>query len=165
MASSSNTEPGGVAGNIVNRYYLAMGVPFAIDVATSAVYAAVNGQLHVLPPMAAVSAAFLVIGVGIGAWLLIRPVQRFVDGETAFADIERGLASLPRASAWLVGCLYAPMLALRLLSPRVGITFGATIEIAAWIDTVASFVVVTAFNVVLTYFIVSAYLDISRMSI
>jgi class 3 adenylate cyclase len=159
MGASSNARPREVAGNIVTRYYLAMGVPFAIDLATSAIYAVVNGQLHVLPPMAAVSAMFLLIGVGIGAWRLIRPVQRFIDGGASFADIERRLATLPRASATLVACLYAPMLALRLLSPRVGISFGATVELTAWIDTATSFVVVTAFNVVLTYFIVNAYLD------
>jgi class 3 adenylate cyclase len=159
MVASSNAESAEAAGSIVNRYYLAMGVPFAIDLATSAVYVLVNGRPHVLLPMAAVSAAFLMFGVGIGAWFLIHPVQRFIEGETAFADIEHRLARLPRASAVLVAGLYAPMLALRLLSPRIGITFGATIEITAWIDTVASFVVVTAFNVVLTYFIVSAYLD------
>jgi class 3 adenylate cyclase len=51
------------------------------------------------------------------------------------------------------------MIALRLLGPRFGITFGANIEISAWIDTVCSFLVVTAFNYVLTYFVVSAYLD------
>jgi len=62
-------------------------------------------------------------------------------------------------SAIVIGCVYAPMLALRLLSARIGITFGATIEVAAGIDTIASFVVVTAFNVVLTFFIISAYLD------
>jgi class 3 adenylate cyclase len=59
----------------------------------------------------------------------------------------------------LIAFMYTPMLALRLLSPRLGITFGGTIEVTAWIDTVTTFVVVTAFNVVLTYFVVSAYLD------
>jgi class 3 adenylate cyclase len=51
------------------------------------------------------------------------------------------------------------MLALRLLSARFGITFGATIEIAAWVDTICTFLVVSSFNVVLTYFVISAYLD------
>jgi class 3 adenylate cyclase len=159
MAASSNAKPGGAALSLIIRYYLAMAVPFAIDVATSAVYAVINGQPLVLLPMAAVSAAFLVAGVGIGAWLLFRPVQRFMAGELAFSAIEHRLATLPRSSAVLVACLYAPMLALRLLSPRLGVTFGATIEIATWADTAASFFVVTAFNVVLTYFVVSAYLD------
>lgn len=159
MGPSSNAEPGAAARGLVIRYYTAMGAPFAIDVATSAVYAEINGEPLVLLPMAAISAAFLVIGVGFGAFLLFRPVQRFMAGDLPFPAIERRLATLPRSSAVLVACLYAPMLALRLLSPRVGITFGATIEVATWIDTAATFLVITAFNVVLTYFIVSAYLD------
>ena len=158
-AASSNAQPGGAALSLVVRYYLAMGVPFAIDVASSVVYALINGQPHVLLPMVAVSAAFLVAGVGIGGWLLFRPVQRFVAGDLAFSAIEHRLAVLPRSSALLIASMYAPMLASRLLSPRFGFTFGATVEIATWIDTAATFLVLTAFNVVLTYFVVSTYLD------
>lgn len=159
MAASSNAEPGAAAPSLVTRYYLAMAVPFAIDLASSIVYVLIYHQPFVLLPMAAVSAAFLVVGVGIGAWLLFRPVQRFIADALPFPAIEHRLATLPRSSALLVACLYGPMLALRLLSPRFGITFGADIEIHTWIDTVATFLVGTAFNVVLTYFIVSSYLD------
>jgi class 3 adenylate cyclase len=144
---------------IVQRYFLAMAVPFAIDLGTSVIYVLINAQPRTLLPMATISAAFLLLGVGLCAWLLIRPVRRFLDGELAFAEIERGVATLPRNSAIVVGCLYTPMLALRLLSPRVGITFGAPIEVAAWIDTICTFLVVSGFNIVLTYFVVSAYLD------
>ncbi|MBS0223556.1 MAG: adenylate/guanylate cyclase domain-containing protein [Proteobacteria bacterium] len=159
MAASSNAEPGEAARSLVIRYYMAMGVPFAIDLASSTVYALINHQPLVLLPMATMSAAFLAIGVGFGAWLLFRPVQHFIAGSLGFPAIEHSLATLPRSSAILVAGLYAPMLALRLLSPRLGITFGANIEVATWIDTAASFLVGTSFNVVLTYFIVSAYLD------
>ena len=145
--------------DIVRRYYLAMAVPFAIDLVTSIVYAAINAEFNVLAPMMAVSALFLVVGAAAGGFFLIRPARRFMAGEAAFADVEAAIAALPRRSALLIGCLYAPMLALRLLSARIGVTFGATIEVAAWIDTVASFLVITAFNVVLTLFVVSAYLD------
>ena len=75
------------------------------------------------------SAAFLLVGVGIGAYFLIRPVGRFIAGETTFAEIEASpLTSLPRRSAILVGFFYAPMVALRLLSPQFDITFGAMLE-------------------------------------
>ncbi len=144
---------------VIRRYYLAMAVPFAIDFATSAVYAAINADFAILAPMMAVSAAFLVIGAWTGAFFLIRPTRRFMAGEAAFVDVEASIAGLPRRSAVLIGCLYAPMLALRLLSARYGITFGATIEVAAWLDTIASFFVVTAFNIVLTLFVISVYLD------
>jgi len=144
---------------IIQRYFLAMAAPFAIDLGTSAIYVLVNDRPLTLLPMASVSAVFLLLGVGICAWMLIRPVQRFLVGELSFSQIEVGVASLPRNSAIVVGCLYTPMLALRLLSPRVGVTFGATIELAAWIDTICTFLVVSAFNVVLSYFVVSVYLD------
>ncbi len=144
---------------IIQRYFLAMAAPFAIDVGTSAIYVLINDQPLTLLPMASMSAIFLLLGIGACGWMLIRPVQRFLTGELSFTQIEVGLASLPRNSAIVVGCLYTPMLALRLLSPRVGITFGATIEIAAWIDTICTFLVGSAFNIVLSYFVVSTYLD------
>lgn len=159
MTALASAGTGAASGNIIFRYYLAMAVPFGIDFVTSAVYATINGEPLVLLPMTVVSAAFLLVGVGVGAWLLVRPVQRFLDSEVAFTGIEGSLASLPRHSAVLVACLYAPMIALRLLSSRIGFTFGANIEPAAWIDTVVSFVVVTSFNGVLTYFVIGAYLD------
>jgi class 3 adenylate cyclase len=123
------------------------------------IYAAINSEFRVLAPMEAMSALFLVVGSWTGGYFLIRPARRFMAGEADFADVEAAIAGLPRRSAILMGCLYAPMLALRLLSPRLGITFGANIEVAAWIDMVASFFVVTAFNIVLTLFVVSSYLD------
>ncbi len=144
---------------ILRLYYLAMAVPFVIDLITSTVYATVHARFAVLLPMVAVAAGFLLVGLGVGAHLLIRPVKRFLEGRTTFTDIQDRLARLPRHSAILVAVLFAPMMALRLLSPRFGITFGATIDIPGWIDTVATFFVLTSFNVVLVFFVVSAYLD------
>ncbi len=159
MTAQPEVEPATAARDIVFRYFLAMAVPFAIDFVTSVVYVLINGQFSVLAPMMAVSAAFLIVGVWAGAWFLIQPARRFMAGKALFTDVEASISSLPRRSAILIGCLYAPMLALRLLSARIGITFGATIEVAEWIDTAASFSVITAFNIVLTFFVVSAYLD------
>lgn len=159
MTVETTAAPAFSNGAVTQRYYLAMAVPFAIDALTSVAYVTVNGHPYVLLPMILMSALFLVLGVGIGAKFLIRPVEAYAAGRIGFAEIEHRLAHLPQHSSILVACLYAPMLALRLLSPRIGITFGATIEVAEWIDTVASFLVVTSFNVVLTYFVVSAYLD------
>src|SRR5262245_35272976 len=87
---------------IIQRYFLAMAAPFAIDIGTSAFYVVVNERPLTLLPMASVSAVFLLFGVGGLAWLLIRPVRRFLDGELAFSDIEAGLAALPRNSAIVV---------------------------------------------------------------
>ncbi len=159
MTAASAAGPDKEARGILRRYYLAMGVPFAIDLLTSMVYAAINARPLTLLPLSLVSGAFLLVGVGLGAWVLARPLKRFLESGIDFPAIERDIANLPRRSAMVVAGLYAPMLAIRLLSPRVGYTFGAEIEISAWIDTVCSFLVVTSFNFVLTYFVVSAYLD------
>ena len=87
-----------------------MAVPFGIDIVTSAVYAAINARPLSLVPLAAVSVVFLLVGVGIGAWLLIRPIERFLAGEATFAEVEPAITSLPRRSATLVACLYGPLL-------------------------------------------------------
>lgn len=136
-----------------------MGVPFGIDVLTSVAYVLINDRPFILLPYAFLSGLLLLIGVGIGATVLLRPLRRYLACETDFAAIERDVASLPRRSATLLACLYGPMLALRLLAPRYIDTLGAEIEVSEWIDTICSFVVVTSFNYVLTYFVISAYLD------
>src|SRR5688572_30716543 len=98
--------------DILRRYYLAMATPFAVDVATTLVYAGVHGRPSIVLPMLAVSAAFLIGLLGIGAHLLIRPIARFMAGEASFAEIEPRLARLPRLSAVWVAVVFAPMLAL-----------------------------------------------------
>lgn len=145
-------------GAIVRRYYAAMSAPFLVDAVTSAAYTTVNTQPLTLLPLVGVSALFLLVGVGTLAWLLIRPIERYLEGNGTFADIEPRLAWLPRYSALAVSGLYTPMMALRLFLPKIDPTYGATID-TAWIDTVCSFLVVTIFNAVLTFFIVSAYRD------
>lgn len=160
MTSASAAGPDLEARAVVRRYYVAMGVPFGIDVLTSVAYAVVNDRPLSLLPFAVLSGLFLLIGVGVGAHILLRPLRRYLAGEIDFAAIERDVANLPRRSAMLVAWLYGPMLALRLLAPRFATTLiGAEIEVSAWTDTICSFIVVTSFNYVLTYFVVSAYLD------
>ena len=85
-------------------------------------------EFHLLPANVAMSAAFLLVGVGIGAYFLIRPVGHFIAGETSFADIEGALTSLPRRSALVMAICYVPMVALRMLSRRFGIDLDAMQE-------------------------------------
>lgn len=159
MTATSDAAPAAAPDNIVRRYYVAMAVPFAIDVVTLLVYAIINKAPEVLLPSVAIAATFLVLGVGIGGWWLIRPVARFVAGKVSFDKIEPALAHLPRNSAILVGVLYTPMMAMRVLSHRLEITFGAMLDPVALPDAVASLVVGVLFNVVLTYFVINAYFD------
>lgn len=144
---------------LVHRYYLAMSVPFLIDVVSVLVYSALNDAPEVVLPSLAITTLFLAGGVGLGAWLLIRPIRHFTEERAAFGDIELSLARLPRHSATVVGVMYAPMVGLRLLSHRLDITFGATLQQVAWPDVIANLTVGTGFNVVLTFFVVAAYLD------
>src|SRR5437764_15086756 len=109
MTSTSGAGLDRASRAILRRYYLAMSVPFGIDVLTSAVYAAINAHPLSLLPLSAISALFLLLGVGIGAWLLIRPVERFLRGALRFADVEPSITRLPWRSATVVACLYAPM--------------------------------------------------------
>ncbi len=159
MTASTDATPRAAADAVLRRYYLAMAVPFAIDLVTLTAYSIVNGAPEILPSSVLMSAAFLVGGVGIGAYLLIRPIRRFLAGELTYAEIEASVSNLPRRSAAVMAACYAPMVALRNLSRPLHITFGAMVEESTWADLVASFLVGTSFNVLLTFFMVSAYLD------
>ncbi|MBI2738085.1 MAG: HAMP domain-containing protein [Rhodospirillales bacterium] len=159
MTASTDAAPSIAAQGVINRYYLAMAVPFAIDVVTLIVYALMHEEFYLLPANVAMSAAFLLLGVGIGAYFLVRPIGRFIAGEVSFADIEDALTGLPRRSALVMALCYVPMLAVRMLSRQVGIDVDAMQEDPSWLDLVASFVVGTGFNVLLIFFVVSAYLD------
>jgi class 3 adenylate cyclase len=159
MTASTDVASLPAPARLVHRYFLAMSVPFLIDLASLVAYAILNDAPQVLLPSIVVSAIFLAAGVGAGAWYLILPIRGFVQGRIAYADIERRLCNLPRHSALVVGLMYMPMIGLRLLSHRLDITFGATLQKSGWPDIVANLTVGTGFNVVLTFFIVSAYLD------
>src|SRR5262245_5254098 len=102
MTALTDAAPGMAEPAIIRRYYLAMGVPFAIDLVTLAIYAAMHKVPQLVLPTLVLSVAFLVIGVGIGAHFLIRPIHRFLAGETTFAEAENALTNLPRRSAALV---------------------------------------------------------------
>src|SRR5262245_12820414 len=98
MTASTEAAPRLASEAVIRRYYLAMAVPFLIDAVALAAYTAVYNAPQVMPPMVVLSAAFLVVGVGIGAWLLIRPIGRFLAGEVAFSTVEGNLTGLPRRS-------------------------------------------------------------------
>lgn len=159
MTASTQAATLAPSAGILRRYYVAMAAPFVVDLVTLVAYSAINNAPQVLLPLAAVSAAFLLAGVGIGAHFLIRPVARFIAGEVPFSEIEHCLARLPRDSALVVGLCVAPLLILRMLGDRLGIGFGGLLDRSAMTDIVGTFVVGTGFNVVLTFFVISAYLD------
>ncbi len=160
MTASIDAAPRMASRSIVTRYYLAMGIPFAIDFSTLIIYALMHRVPQLVLPTLALSVTFLVIGVGIGGHLLIRPISRFIAGETSFAEAENALTNLPQWSAAVIAIFYAPMLILRMASRETGINFGALLEVTAWPDMIASIIVGTTFNVLLVFFVVSAFLDV-----
>lgn len=159
MTATTDAAPVAASASIERRYYMAMAVPFAVDAISDVVYALIHQAPYILVPTLAIASGFLLAGVGLGAWWLIRPVKRFISGEVSFEQIEHQLARLPYNSAIVVGVLYTPMLAMRVLSHELGISFGAMLESAHLMDAIATLVVGVLFNVVLTYFVVSAYFD------
>ncbi len=128
MTATTDAAPLAASASIERRYYAAMAVPFAVDVISDAIYALIHQAPEILFPTLVIASCFLLVGVGLGAWWLIRPVMRFVSGETRFEQIEPQLSRLPYNSAIVVGVLYTPMLAMRVLSHQLGISFGATLE-------------------------------------
>ncbi|MCA0304699.1 MAG: adenylate/guanylate cyclase domain-containing protein [Proteobacteria bacterium] len=144
---------------LVRRYYLAMALPFVVDLASILSYVAVYAAPGVLLPLVGLSAAFLVVGVGIGAYFLIRPIRRYLDGEIDFAAIQRPLTSLPRRSCIVMAVCYAPMITIRQLARTDPGPFTAVVEAPTWIDLASSFTVVTGYYVLLTFFVVSAYMN------
>ena len=159
MSAPTDAAPGAASQAIIRGYYLAMSVPFAVDLVTIVAYATVYRSPELIPPLVLLSAIFLVAGLGVGAHFLIRPVSRFIAGKVAFADIQQSITSLPRRSCILLAFCYAPMIALRLLSRRAGIDGGLVLEDPSWVDLGASFFVNSGYNMVLIFFVVSAYLD------
>jgi class 3 adenylate cyclase len=159
MTASTEAAARATGSTVIRDYYLAMAVPFVIDLVTLAAYAGINRAPYFLPIPLAVSAAFLLAGVGTGASFLIRPVRRFLAGEVGFAEIEGGISNLPRRSCALMAACYAPLALLRFFARRFDFAFGGLLEETAWIDGIASFIVGTGFTVLLTFFMVSAYLD------
>jgi len=159
MTIMADAAPSAAARYIVRRYYIAMALPFAIDVVTTFSFVLVNNAFEVLLPAVAVSAFFLLAGVHLGARILIDPVRRFLANEGSFSEAERPLTGLPHRSAVLVAVLYASLLLCRNILPRLGFTFDAALPKPTVLDLTASSIVTTGFNYVLTYFLVSGYLD------
>ena len=159
MTATTDAAPLEAPASIERRYYGAMAAPFVVDAIANTAYAFINRTPEILLHWLVLAGALLLACVGVGAWWLVRPVMRFVAGDTAFEQIEPMLVRLPRNSAIVVAICSAPLLALRAFSQYIGFSFGAMLAPPALPDAIATVVVGTLFYVVLTYFVVNAYLD------
>ncbi len=96
MTVSTQAAARTASAGILRRYYLAMAAPFVVDLVSLIAYVAINRAPESLASLVTVSAAFLLVGTGIGAYFLIRPVARFIVGR---GDLRRDRASpLPPAA-------------------------------------------------------------------
>ena len=80
MTVSTQAAARTASAGILRRYYLAMAAPFVVDLVSLIAYVAINRAPESLASLVTVSAAFLLVGTGIGAHFLIRPVARFISG-------------------------------------------------------------------------------------
>ena len=146
------------------RYYLAMAVPFALDVVITVTFATILWLPQLLLPNLLTGFAALLLAVHIGARMLFRPIRLYLDGQAEFAAIERRLTQLPLRSATLVAYCYLPILLWRIVAPLVfaiwlpGLVFSG-VPRSTWTDAIATLIVSNVFIFVVVYFIVSGYLE------
>lgn len=142
----------------MRRRYLVMATSvFVLDLAITLIFTAVAGTWMSLWRTAGIGIVLL-LGVN---WLaardLFRPVQRYLDGEIAFEDVQRRLTQLPLLTAQRVFLLSFLVTAFRLSTP-----WWIGERVALPVPTIADFVtvciVLTIFYFTYTYFVVSDYL-------
>ena len=99
------------------RYYIAMAVPFLLDVVITVTFSTILGLPQLMLQNLATGIAALLIALHIGARLLFRPIHKYLAGEGEFAAIERRLTQLPLRSASLAAYCYLPILLWRIMAP------------------------------------------------
>ena len=158
------TAAAGEASTLERRYYLAMAMPFAIDLVLTAIFATILVLPELFLRNLAVDAVVVLGIVHLFARRLFRPVRRFLRGECAFAEIERRLTQLPLRSASVVAWAILPVLVQRLVLPLAldlvspGL-FSPEVPRPTWTDALVTLVVQVVFNFVVVYFVISGYLE------
>ncbi len=142
----------------IRRRYLLMATSvFVLDLAITLIFTAVAGLWMNLWRTAGIGVVLL-LGVNwLAARRLFQPIQRYLDGEIAFEDVQRRLTQLPLLTAQRVFVLAFLVTAFRLSTP-----WWADERAAPPVPTIADFitvcVVLTIFYFTYTYFVVSDYL-------
>ena len=142
----------------MRRRYLVMATSvFVLDLTITLIFTAVAGLWMNLWRTAGIG-ILLLLGVNwLAARELFRPVQRYLDGEIAFEDVQRRLTQLPLLTAQRVFLLAFLVTAFRLSTP-----WWAGEHVALPVPTIADFItvciVLTIFYFTYTYFVVSDYL-------
>lgn len=142
----------------IRRRYLLMATSvFVLDLAITLIFTAVAGLWMNLWRTAGIGVVLL-LGVNwLAARQLFQPIQRYLDGEIAFEDVQRRLTQLPLLTAQRVFLLAFLVTAFRLSTPW-WIGERAALPVPTIADFVTVCVVLTIFYFTYTYFVVSDYL-------
>jgi len=147
------------AASIEWRYYLAMAVPFVIDLVVSVIYCWVNRLPQLLPVNVITDLVVLLAGGHVGARYLFLPIRRYLQSGRDFAGIERPLTQLPLRSAMWIMWLYLPLLLYRVVVPMLFDIAPADVPQPTWLDAGLTVIVQTIFIFVVVYFLTSDYLE------
>ncbi len=144
---------------ISRRYFWMATSVFFLDLAILLIFTLVAGAWFNFLRAVAVG-ALLLLGINlIAAFNLFRPVQRYLDGQIPFEDVQRRLTQLPLLTAQRVFLLTLVAWAFRFSTPWWAGPSAATLPEPAVADFVATCVILTVFYFTYTYFVVSDYLS------
>lgn len=144
---------------ISRRYFWMATSVFFLDLAILLIFTLVAGAWFNFLRAVAVG-ALLLLGINlIAAFNLFRPVQRYLDGQIPFEDVQRRLTQLPLLTAQRVFLLTLVAWAFRLSTPWWAGPSAAALPEPAVADFVATCVILTIFYFTYTYFVVSDYLS------
>jgi len=146
------------------HYYVAMAVPFAIDVVITLIVA-LNADIPGLPERNALTGTVLMLGLlHLAARRLFAPIAATLAAGAGIGPAERALTQLPLRSAVSAGLLYAGTMATRILPPLLfdGATLFGRVgpeAMPTWLDAGMTVLVSAGFMFVVVYFVVSDYLE------
>ncbi len=157
MSEQRPPTPAEVAG-IRRRYLVMIASVFLVDAAMTILFCAVADAWRLLPRNLT-SAAIVLLGVNlVQARYVFAPIERFLNGEGQFEDIQRRLTQLPILSARNVALQILPLWIFRLYAPWFLPAESTEFPYPPWADGITTIIVVTVFFFTYTYFLTSDYL-------
>lgn len=150
--------------DVERRYYLAMVVPFAIDVVIIAIFTTIAGVPGLLFHSVLTSALVLLVFLHLWARRIFAPVRSYLESGRDFARIERTLTQLPLRSAGRAALAMLALLTYRLILPQVApdlppASLAPDLPRGTWLDAILTVVIQVIFVFVVVYFLISGYLE------
>jgi class 3 adenylate cyclase len=149
---------------IERRYYLAMTIPFAVDMVITTIFTVIAANPALFVRNLVIALVFLLAAGFLRARYLFRPIAVFMATGVNFPGIERRLTQLPLRSAIFVAGAYLPAVVLRFLWGHITLLARMDGSDAAmlhptWTDAITTIVVSVIFIFIVVYFSISAYLE------